>query len=73
MQVQSLGQEDTLEKEMATTPVSLPGESPGTEELGGLQTRGSQRVRHNRSDLPHTNTYIHIYTGTLFCVLEYLG
>ena len=29
------------------TPVFLPGESPWTEEPGGLQSRGSQRVRHD--------------------------
>ena len=29
------------------TPVFLPGESPWTEEPGGLQSMGSQRVRHN--------------------------
>ena len=34
--VRSLGQEDPLEKEVTTTPVFLPGESPWTEEPGGL-------------------------------------
>ena len=29
------------------TPVFLPGESPQTEEPGGLQSMGSQRVRHD--------------------------
>ena len=29
------------------TPVFLPGESPSTKEPGGLQSMGSQRVRHN--------------------------
>ena len=29
------------------TPVSLPGESPWTKEPGGLQSLGSQRVRHD--------------------------
>ena len=43
--VRSLGQEDTLEEDMATTPVFLPGESPWTEEPGRLQSMGSQRVR----------------------------
>ena len=32
------------------TPVFLPGESPWTEEPGGLQSKGSQRVRHDWSD-----------------------
>ena len=47
MQIQSLGWEDPLEKEMATTLVSLPGEIPWTEEPGGLQSMWSQRVRCN--------------------------
>ena len=34
-QVQSLGQEDPLEKEMAPTPVFLPGESHGWRSLMG--------------------------------------
>ena len=41
-QVQSLGWEDPLEKEMATHPVFLPGESPWTENPGGLQSTGLQ-------------------------------
>ena len=41
--VLSLGWEDPLEEGMAQlTPVLLPGESPWTEELGGLQSIGSQ-------------------------------
>ena len=36
MQVQPLGWEDPLEEGMATTAVFLPGESPWTEEYGGL-------------------------------------
>ena len=35
-----------LEKEMAPTPVSLPGESQGVES-GGLPSMGSHRVGHN--------------------------
>ena len=35
-----------LEKGMAPTPVFLPGKSPWTEEPGGLQSMGSQRVKH---------------------------
>ena len=42
-----LGQEDPLEEEMATTPVFLPGQILWLEELGGLQSMGSQRVRHD--------------------------
>ena len=46
--VQSLGREDPLEKEMATHSSILAWEIPWTEEPGGLQSMGSQRVRHNR-------------------------
>ena len=45
--VQSLGQEDLLEKEMATPSSILAWEIPRTEEPGGLQSMGSQRVGHN--------------------------
>ena len=45
-QVQSLGQEDPLEKAMATHSSILAWRSPWTEEPGGLQSMGSQRVRH---------------------------
>ena len=45
MWVQSLGREDPLEKEMATHSSTLAWEIPWTEEPGGLQSMGSQRVR----------------------------
>ena len=43
-QVQSLGREDPLEKEMATHSSVLAWNVPWTEEPGGLQSMGSQRV-----------------------------
>ena len=46
-QVQSLGQEDSLEKGMATHSSILTWRIPWTEEPGGLQSTGSQRVGHN--------------------------
>ena len=46
-QVQSLGGEDPLEKEMATHSNILAWRIPWTEEPGGLQSMGSQRVGHN--------------------------
>ena len=46
-QVQSLGQEVPLEKEMATHSSILAWEIPWTEEPGGLQTMGLQRIGHN--------------------------
>ena len=45
--VQSLSQEDPLEKEMATHSSTLAWEIPWTEEPGGLQTMGSQRIGHD--------------------------
>ena len=45
--VRSLGQEDPLEKGMATHSSILAWRIPCTEEPGGLQSIGSQRVRHN--------------------------
>ena len=44
MWVQSMNGKDSLEKEMATHSNSLTWEIPWTEELGGLQSMGSQRV-----------------------------
>ena len=46
-QVQSLGQKDPLEEEMATHSSILAWKNPWTEEPGGLQSMGSQRVRHD--------------------------
>ena len=46
-QVQSLGQEDPLEKEMATHSSVLAWRIPGTAEPGGLPSMGSHRVGHN--------------------------
>ena len=52
-QVQSLGQEDPLEKGMSTYSSSLAWRIPWTEEPGSLQSTGSQRVRHDWA----TNTF----------------
>ena len=45
--VQSLDQEDPLEKEMATHSSILAWRISWTQEPGGLQSMGLQRVRHN--------------------------
>ena len=47
MQVQSLGQEDPLEKGMAIHSSILAWRIPWTEEPGKLQSTGSRRVRHD--------------------------
>jgi len=50
MRVEFLVREDPLEEEMATHSSILAWEIPWTEEPGGLQSMGSQRVRHDQSD-----------------------
>ena len=62
--VRSLGQEDPLEKEVATHSSILAWRIPWTEESGGLQSTGSQRVGHDRaSDLIYLFNY---RGGTIF-------
>ena len=48
------GQEDPLEQEMATLSSTLAWRSPWTEEPGGLQSTGSQRLGH---DWPWTHAH----------------
>ena len=45
--VRSLGWEDPLEEEVATHSSILAWRIPWTEESGGIQSRGLQRVRHD--------------------------
>ena len=45
--VQSLGQEDPLEKEMAPHSSTPAWKIPRTEKPGRLQSMGSQRIRHD--------------------------
>ena len=47
MQVQSLGQEDPLEQEMAAHSIIAAWRIPWTEDPGGLQSRMLQRVGYN--------------------------
>ena len=44
---ETLGQEDPLEKGMATHSTILAWRIPCTEEPDGLESKGSQRVRHD--------------------------
>ena len=46
-QVRSLGQEDPLEKDMATHSSILAWRIPWTEEPSGLQSKGLQRIGHD--------------------------
>ena len=50
MRVRSLGQEDPLEKEMATHSSILARRIPWTEEPGGLQSRGPQKSQTRLRD-----------------------
>ena len=59
IQVPSLGQEESLEKGKATHSSILAWEIPWTEEPGGLQSLGSQRVEHDRAWRTHTRTHTH--------------
>ena len=52
-----------LRRAWQPTPVFLPRESPWTEEPGGLQSVGSQRVGHNWVTT-HTHTHTHTHTPT---------
>ena len=73
-QVQSQGWEDSLDEGMATHSNIHAWKIPWTEELGGLHSKGSQRVIHDWSDLPHTcarthtHTHIHIYICMHVCI-----
>ena len=57
VQVRFLGREDPVEKEMATHSSILAWEIPRTEDSGGIQTTGLQRVGH---DLATEHAYIPI-------------
>ena len=60
MQVQPLGQEDPLEKGMATQS-SIPGwKIPLTVEFGELKFMGSQRIRYNLVTKPQTIPHHHV-------------
>ena len=52
IQIQSRGQEDPLEEEMATQSSILAWGNPWTEEPGGLQSTGLQRVGHDLATKP---------------------
>ena len=58
MWVQSLGQEDPPEKEMATHSSILTWEIPWTEEPGRLQSKGCKRIGHDLATKPPPHTYM---------------
>ena len=72
-QVQSLGREDPLEKEMATH--SLPGESHGQRSLVGYSLWGNKRARHDlatkQQQIGYVNylVIVHLFSNT-FCMVN---
>ena len=69
--VQSLGQENLLDKEMATHSSILAWKMPWMEEPGRLQSMGSQRVRHNwATSLSFFLTILKFYRSLKSQVLE---
>ena len=64
--VWSLGQEDSLEKKMATHSSILAWKIPWTEEPGGLQYMGLQRVRHDWA------RGTHVYMNIFRCMFSYI-
>ena len=58
MQVRSLSREDPLEEGMATHSSILAWRMLWTEEPGGLQSIGSQRVEHDYTDLTRMHEHI---------------
>ena len=60
--VRFLGREDPLEKEMAAHSSILAWRIPQMEEPGGLQSMGSQRVRHNWATNAFTFHFLHLFS-----------
>ena len=58
-----------LEKSMATHSSILAWKIPWTEEPGGLQSMGLQRLRHDR--VTNTHTHIHVYILRLLSITSY--
>ena len=79
MWILSLGQDDALEEGMATHSSILAWEIPWTEEPGGLQPTGSQRVDHDRSDSTHTahscsnNDFVHEISNIIILRVYFEG
>ena len=62
--MQSLGQEDPLEKEMATHSSILAWRIPWTEESGGVQSMDHKELDMTDQTYIHTHTYTHKHTHT---------
>ena len=64
--VQSLGWDDPLEKEMATTPVLLPGKSHGWRSLIGYSPQG--RKESDMTKRVHFHFHFYFFSQMLFSV-----
>ena len=70
--VQSLGQEDPLEEEMATHSSILAWKIPWTEEPGGLQSMGVTKNQTQMSERAQDNLlYKNTFIFTCFCIKKY--
>ena len=67
-----LGSGRFLEEGMATQSSILAWRIPWTEELGGLQSKGSQRVEYDCSDLAHTYAFVRVCVCVCVCTLHLL-
>ena len=67
MWVQSLGQEDSLEKEVATHSSILAWKTPWTEEPDRLQSMGSQKVGHDLATKQQTVPCFRSISGCYNC------
>ena len=70
--VQSLGQENSLEKGMATHSSILAWRTPWTEEPGGPQSIGSQSVRHDLATNTFTFTYVQGVVVSIVTITEFM-
>ena len=73
IRVQPLGQEAPLKKEMATHSSILNWRIPLTEELGGLQSKGMQRVGHDWATNTFTFHFQQVWMRTVLVKLRYIA
>ena len=71
--VQSLGQEHPLEKEMATTPVFLPGKTHGQRSLVGSSPWGRRESDTTEPTHTHPPTHTHTHTQLSFSCHDHMG
>ena len=69
MWIRSLGWEDPLEEGMTTHSRILAWRFPRTQESGGLQSIGSHRVRHDRSNLVSKQAILSLPLVSALCMV----